>query len=286
MNDKELVSVIIPFYSNSKGLLISSVTSALKQSYDNIEVVVVDDCSPIKAKAELASISDDRLTIIECDTNHGGGVARNIGVKESKGVYVCFLDYDDYWYPIKVEKQLKEIRGKNPEKTVIYSKTKVISGNRSVVKPSQSIGSNESVADYIFTKQQIIQTSGIFLSRNLAEQCPFHDIKRHQDYQFCLALEKYGCTFIMSEDVLYEFVQIPKKNDYEFSAWWLEEYGSNFSVEARKSFIRNVVLRSMIFHHYHIHNALLYAMKKKQTLDAIKILVKLPLRMILIKLRD
>lgn len=58
------VTVVIPFYSTIPGLLIKAVQSALKQTINNIQVIVVDDCSPLEAKCELKSITDPRLKII------------------------------------------------------------------------------------------------------------------------------------------------------------------------------------------------------------------------------
>lgn len=68
-----LISVIIPFYSKTQGLLKNSVSSALSQSVHDIEVIVVDDCSPVSAVDELAEIKDERLKVVKHSKNQHGG---------------------------------------------------------------------------------------------------------------------------------------------------------------------------------------------------------------------
>ena len=72
-NQSDLISVIIPFHSKLQGLLEGAVLSALNQSYSNIEVIVIDDFSPIYAEKELLSIKDTRLSIYRNDKNLNGG---------------------------------------------------------------------------------------------------------------------------------------------------------------------------------------------------------------------
>lgn len=245
--DMPIVSVVIPFYSSIKGLLIKSVNSALAQNVMSIEVIVVDDCSPVSAQDELSSIADSRLRIVRHAKNSNGGIARNTGIDAASAEFVAFLDYDDVWYPDKLEKQLALFRQaeKHHVNPVIYSRCKIIDGKRQMIRPTRAIADNEAVGDYLFCARQIIQTSGIFLKTEVAKTVRFDDLKRHQDYQFCLSLEHFGCKFFMLEQPTYEFVQIPKLNDYKFSLLWLDRYSCFISSSAKKGFMSLVVIRSM-----------------------------------------
>lgn len=242
------VSVIIPFYSSESGRLNQAVESVLNQSAKNIEVIVVDDCSPISAEQELIHLDDPRIKIIRHDKNTNGGIARNTGIDNANGEFIAFLDYDDIWYSDKLEKQLAFWQSVKSDNAVTYCKCKIIEGSRVFDRPERGIKAQERVGDYLFVNKQIIQTSGIFLPASLAKRVKFHDLKRHQDYQFCLSLEAEGVTFHYLDEVLYEFIQIPKLNDYNFSLDWLNSYDNYLSESAVFGFKYLVVLRSMIAH--------------------------------------
>ncbi|MEC4089915.1 glycosyltransferase family 2 protein [Pseudoalteromonas rubra] len=269
----QLISVIIPFYSKNSGLLIKSVRSALNQSYTHLEVIVVDDCSPCKAEDELSSLHDPRLRVIRHATNSNGATARNTGVEAASGSVIAFLDYDDEWYPEKLNKQLSLLNEKGLNH-VIYSQCKIIEpSGRTFTRPRRAISQHERVGDYLFVACEIIQTSGIMLSASLAQRVQFDDLKRHQDYQYCLALEQVGATFTLLDEVVYDFVQIPKLNDYLFSAMWLENYSSYLSDEATKGFKKIVILRTIIAHKKYIE-ALLYSVKNNITTSFFSIFLK------------
>ncbi|PKI17449.1 glycosyltransferase family 2 protein [Colwellia sp. 12G3] len=272
---KSLISVIIPFYSQTSGLLLKAVNSALLQSIP-VEVIVIDDASPISAESELFSLNGDpRVNIIKHEVNRHGGIARNTGIDNASAEFVAFLDYDDLWYSDKLEKQLKLFNEKSTnltesDKLVIYSRCKVIDGKREFVRPIRAILKDETVGEYLFCAKQIIQTSGIFLKTVTAKLVRFDDLKRHQDYQFCLSLEAQGCLFFMLEEPSYEFIQIPKLNDYIFSMEWLNLYDSCLNNKAEQGFKSLVLIRSMVSHR-HFKKAFIYSLQNKLFLAYFKI---------------
>lgn len=81
---------------NSSSFIIKSINSALNQTYDNIEVIIVDDCSTDNTIEVIKSINDERIKLIKQDENKGAGIARKTGIKYSTGDYTMFLDSDDY----------------------------------------------------------------------------------------------------------------------------------------------------------------------------------------------
>lgn len=258
------ISVVIPFYSSVPGLLIKSVRSALAQTIESVEILVIDDASPISAESELKEIVDVRLKIIRHTQNSNGAIARNTGIDAAVGKYIAFLDYDDIWYEDKLSKQLTTISAvaSATNDIVVYSRCKIVEGQYAYSHPKRAIKDDELVGDYLFVQKQIIQTSGIFLSRVLAKKVKFDDLKRHQDYQFCLALERFGAKFLFLDEDTYEFIQIPKLNDYNFSSIWLDKYQSMLSASACLGFKKLVILRSMIAHG-HIYKALIFSIHNK-----------------------
>lgn len=107
MRFEPLVSVIIPTY-NRAGKLKRSIKSVLNQTYENFELIVVDDASKDDTETKVNSFDDSRIKYIKHDKNKGGGASRNTGIKLSEGKYIAFLDDDDIWLPIKLEKQIKK----------------------------------------------------------------------------------------------------------------------------------------------------------------------------------
>ena len=102
---KSRVSVIIPTH-NRKKLLFRAVKSVLKQTYKNIECIVVDDGSVSPVRSVTESFNDDRLRYIRHEQSRGASSARNTGIQNSAGDYVAFLDDDDEWLQSKIEKQV------------------------------------------------------------------------------------------------------------------------------------------------------------------------------------
>ncbi len=108
-----LVSVIIPSYNRPAAFVKRAVDSALKQTYEPIEVVVVDDNPPgSPAREAMTAVlreyeADARVRAVINPQNLGGSEARNAGVKAARGEYLAFLDDDDEFKPEKTEAQMK-----------------------------------------------------------------------------------------------------------------------------------------------------------------------------------
>lgn len=99
-----LVSVVITTY-NRPNLLPRAVESVREQSYENVEIIVVDDCSETPAASVLEDGPD--LRVVRHEENQGANAARNTGIRESSGEFVAFLDDDDTWDPSKLARQVE-----------------------------------------------------------------------------------------------------------------------------------------------------------------------------------
>ena len=104
----DLVSVIIPCY-NATSYLRACVESVLRQTYQNIEILIIDDCSTQTETHQVLcelELSDSRIKIFYLNKNAGPAVARNIGIAHAHGRYIAFCDSDDMWHPVKLERQI------------------------------------------------------------------------------------------------------------------------------------------------------------------------------------
>lgn len=102
----ELVSIIMPSY-NTGAFIKETIQSVLNQSYENWELIIVDDCSTDNTdEVVLPFLNDQRIRYIKNEKNSGAAVSRNRALREAKGKWIAFLDSDDLWLPEKLEKQV------------------------------------------------------------------------------------------------------------------------------------------------------------------------------------
>lgn len=117
-----LVSIIIPSYNHAQWVP-NAIESALNQSYEDIEVIVVDDGSTDNSRRAIEQFAEDpRVSVFFKDKNRGQGHSFNLGLSVARGKYVCFLPSDDWYLPDKTRLQV-ELFERLPEKVgVVYGR--------------------------------------------------------------------------------------------------------------------------------------------------------------------
>ena len=113
-----MVSVIIPTFNREKTIE-RAIKSVLNQTYQDIEVIIVDDGSKDRTYEQIKRIDSDKIRYIYQE-NAGASAARNTGILAAKGEYIAFQDSDDYWYPDKLEKQFNVM--KEQEADIVFCK--------------------------------------------------------------------------------------------------------------------------------------------------------------------
>jgi teichuronic acid biosynthesis glycosyltransferase TuaG len=108
---ENLVSIITPSF-NSEKFIAETIESVQNQTYKNWEMIIVDDCSTDHTAAIVERfIKDDgRIHLFRLDKNSGTGIARDVALSKVNGDYIAFLDADDLWKPLKLEKQLQFLK--------------------------------------------------------------------------------------------------------------------------------------------------------------------------------
>jgi glycosyltransferase involved in cell wall biosynthesis len=114
-----LVSVIIPTHNRSD-LLPKAICSVLRQTYTNLECIVVDDASTDDTERVVQQLADERLVYLRHETNQGASATRNTGIAHAKGDFIAFLDDDDEWLPTKLEKQVPHIQSLPASVGMVY----------------------------------------------------------------------------------------------------------------------------------------------------------------------
>ena len=112
------ISVIIPAY-NAMCYLPDTLDNLLKQTYNDFEVIIVNDGSSDSIEQWFSQFKDQRIKLISQE-NQGAGIARNTGIINARSEYIAFLDADDIWEPTKLEKQVRILED-NPEVGLVYT---------------------------------------------------------------------------------------------------------------------------------------------------------------------
>ena len=96
---------------NNKDVIEDTIRSVMEQTYNNWELLLIDDASSDKTTevVEKILLTDSRIQLIKLLENKGAAEARNLGTKNANGKYIAFLDADDTWHPDKVSLQPKYV---------------------------------------------------------------------------------------------------------------------------------------------------------------------------------
>lgn len=114
MTNNDLVTIIMPTYKCGR-FIAESIRSVQTQTYENWELIVVDDCSEDGTIGIVQDLlrEDQRIQLLSNARNSGAAVSRNVALREAKGRWIAFLDSDDLWEPTKLEKQIKFMEDNN-----------------------------------------------------------------------------------------------------------------------------------------------------------------------------
>jgi glycosyltransferase involved in cell wall biosynthesis len=132
INEERLVTVVIPNYNQEK-FVIRAVSSALKQTHKNVEVIVVDDGSDDSSVGQLEQFG--KLITIVLKENGGAASARNLGITHSNGDFICFLDADDFLSNDYIQSQLNVLRESGDK--LVYCRMNIVDADANLIGQSK-----------------------------------------------------------------------------------------------------------------------------------------------------
>ena len=187
--DNDKVSVIIPMY-NAEEYIDLTVNSILTQTYKNIEIIIVDDCSNDNSGKDIQSLSEEFSCIIYHlqEKNKGVALARNTGMKLATGRYIAFCDSDDLWTKDKLEKQLDLMKKKNTG--FIFSAIEMIDEKGNLIHSKRRI--KKEVSYKYLLKNTVIPTSSVIIDRNKIKEFEMPKVRKGEDYATWLMLLRSG----------------------------------------------------------------------------------------------
>jgi glycosyltransferase involved in cell wall biosynthesis len=120
------VSVIIPTY-NRHDMISSTIASVLKQTFTDLEIIIVNDSEDDKSLLNVINQFDDnRIHYLKNQRKKGANGARNTGYKNAKGKYIAFLDDDDRWHVDKIQKQIQKFNESSDDVGIVYSGYEIV----------------------------------------------------------------------------------------------------------------------------------------------------------------
>lgn len=203
-----LVSIIIPTY-NRGSLLLKAVESVLEQTYQNIECIVVDDCSTDNSMKLLKEKyhNENRLITIYHKSNRHASAARNSGIDLSKGQFIAFLDDDDIWYREKLAKQVSLFLSSSPSIGLVYCWLEVFKGAVRVDTLTPRLRGN--VFDQCLAKQPLGNASTILVKKEVIDKIGLFDITlpRGNDGDFIRRVAQHYEVDVIEEFLVGYFVE-------------------------------------------------------------------------------
>ena len=196
-----LVSIIIPYFKDEKNIFLS-VSSALKQTYKNIEIIIIDNENSINSKKILKKISKQSKkieVIINEKLGNYAGIGRNLGVSFSKGELIAFLDSDDLWSKDKLKLQVKELKDKKVD--ILFTNFRAINEKN---KELYKVKSPSLITFKGMIKSCSVCLSSVLIKKKCFKKNKFKKIKTKEDYELWLNFLKSGykirtlnyfCTF-------------------------------------------------------------------------------------------
>ncbi len=197
------VSIIIPCY-NCNSFIEETLNSVVNQSYENFEIIAIDDCSTDNTLDKLESFAkrEVRLKVYKNDENIGVAYTRNRGVELASGEYVAFLDADDVWEVNKLKKQVDKIIEDNSI-DLCYTAYSLYNHNM------ENVINNYSVPNKVFYKDMLYENyiglSTVIMKKKLFTQYEMSNKYIHEDYVLWLKLLKNNCKFIGIDEFLVKY---------------------------------------------------------------------------------
>ncbi len=257
----EIVSVIIPTYSRAQ-YICRAIDSVINQTYQHIEIIVVDDNGE-GSENQLSTyqklkpyITEKKIRYITHKENKNGAAARNTGIKNAIGQYICFLDDDDEFLPSKIQIQIDTLKQLDSTYAGVFCNSihRVVSqkGEFTDKTPNSSQKQTPDVEDVFLCKTRF-GTSSLMLRKSICIELKGFDesFKRHQDWEFIIRiLLKYKLKKVEEEKGLLYYYGYPINHNRPTTnniLTYREKYLNKF----KKEIERLPSCNAIYFYHYY-----------------------------------
>ena len=216
--DPPLVTALITTYNRPSDLR-DAVASVRRQTYDRVELLVVDDHSDTPAAETLSDVETDAFEAFRCvrhETNLGANAARNTGVEAASGDLIAFLDDDDQWVETKLRRQVTALSRAGPEAGLVYSGTRQIGGGGDEYNVPPAVSGDMTKA--LLCRNVVGTQSTVMVRADIAKRTPFDErFPSWADLEWYINVSR-ECEFVRLPDALvtYDFTsEIRLSDDFE-----------------------------------------------------------------------
>lgn len=197
-----LISIVIPTY-NRANLIGKAIQSILDQSYENWELIIVDNYSDDNTKEVIKAFNDDRILMLSTPRTGSVAASRNLGVVHSNGEWIAFLDSDDWWFPEKLMYVCKALRN-NPD--LIYHDLQIVNADGASMKQKRTRSRKLKAPIYL---DLLLNGNDIALSSVVVRKSIFLRVNGMNESTSFFAVEDYD-TWLRIAQISNIFVHIPK----------------------------------------------------------------------------
>lgn len=205
MEKMPLISVVMPLY-NAEKFIEKAVESVMKQSYRNLEIIIIDDCSTddsLKIALALAE-KNENIIVLTNENNMGVSKTRNRGIKEAQGEYIALLDSDDVWKEDKLEKQVSLLL--NHDAQIAYCSYGFINENDQPIKKPFIVPGRTNFNKML--AKSVISCSTALIKADLLKENLFDPNYYHEDYVLWMQLLNNGAKAVGDSSVLAYYRQV------------------------------------------------------------------------------
>lgn len=196
-----MISVIIPTY-NRAHLISRAIDSVINQTYENWELLIVDDASTDNTEEVVKIyVSDSRIKYIKAKKNGGNAVARNLGVNTASGNYIAFVDSDDEYHPDYLSKALSKLKTASKDVYFLWAGTKTV-GVDGVGKDSIWLPKRDNYPNQFLYELHVGIGRGFLIKKECFKDLSFdNNLRTAVDTDFLIRLkQKYNFTVL--EEIL------------------------------------------------------------------------------------
>lgn len=204
MEKINLISVVIPTF-NRASTIKGAIDSVLNQTYQNIEIIIVDDGSDDDTEEIINALNNHKIVYYKLDKNMGANLARNYGISNAKGDVIAFQDSDDVWHREKLEKQVNTMNEVNAD--VVFCAMEVSQDTKKKVIPnkrlkSQFISFNKILMGSLASTQTLLVKKKCFKDTEFDPK-----ISRLQDWDLVIRLTEKYSVYYLQEVLVDVFIQ-------------------------------------------------------------------------------